>query len=108
MSTLREKRTQQRLNCEVPIVCSPFNQKTCCGAKALNFSPDGIYFEATTVFLPGENIYIKTGDTLSCTGISTAFENFRLSALGEVRWCRRKSKTGDSTYAVGVKYHIPV
>jgi len=108
MSTLREKRMQQRLNCEVPIVCSPFNQKKHCGAKALNFSPDGIYFEATTVFLPGENIYIKIGEILSGPGGSAFIQNFRLSALGEVRWCRRKSKTGDSTYGVGVKYHIPV
>ena len=108
MTTLREKRVQQRLNCEVPIVCSPFNQKNHCGAKALNFSQDGIYFEAATGFLPGENIYIKIGEILSGAGGLTSLENFRLSALGEVRWCRRKFKTDDSPYGVGVKYHIPV
>jgi hypothetical protein len=107
LTTDKEKRRQERYNCETHIRWSYFNTTRFSPAKAINFSRNGLYFESTDNIPPGSTILIKR--EIFPSDVSNKTPEICLPSLivAEVKWCREKAETYGSQFGVGVKYHFP-
>ena len=99
----KEKRMDERYDCEAIIKWSYFNKDRFFNAKILNFSRNGIYVETSHEIKPRTTIFIRVESLLS---ENTKFNDQGcLSSifLGEVKWCNELSIGGMSYYRVGLR-----
>ena len=99
-----EKRRHVRHRCEAVIKWSYFNQEVYFNARLINFSDDGVYFEADRELKPGVSIFLDM-KTISSTMVrSKDHQRPRSVSLGEVQWCIDLSERHQARYGVGVRF----
>jgi len=73
----------------------------------LNYSQNGLYFEAGSAIQAGTSILIRVLKNLDADTVPEISEGFRSMALGEVKWCKEFISEGKTYYGVGVRYYWP-
>ena len=101
MNSNPEQRDKTRFPHETPITLENFEIGLLHGARMLNFSAEGMYFESDYAPLPGTEIYI---------GIENSPHDFSADVYrAQVRWRKQLTdKKSKYTYGVGVKYTQPI
>jgi hypothetical protein len=108
MSDSTEKRCDLRNPCDVLIEWAYFNKPETYGARLLNVSGSGGYFECTTPIIPGATLLIRLHSPTVVEAAEPGHLHFRTTGLGEVKWCRELAAGGPPRFGVGIRYHLPV
>jgi len=106
MSADSEKRAHNRCCDEAPIMYAQLTENQYCfyGAKMVNYSKGGMYFETGYPVRQGLIVSIKRADySADCRGASTYTE-----LRAEVKWCKANLDTDKPYYGAGVKFFSPV
>jgi len=107
MTDSKEKRSDKRIACKIPIPVhiSLFNSKHAIEAQLVDHCMNGICFISEQAFLLGTAIIFKVAYcTLNGSGKSD-LDVLPSIRLGEVKWCRKLPAESSSVYGVGVKYY---
>ena len=108
-----EQRTDRRYACNARIkwtqlnrVASTYGDEVFYGARVLNFSKSGLYFETGHPLKPGITILFRLEGT--CGGVSHLEDGecLRMISLAEVKWCRDMVSKGESFFGIGARYPI--
>jgi hypothetical protein len=102
-----DKRRYERIRCEAAVEWSYFNQDVYFGAKLINFSKSGVYFETDRELKPGASIFLNTKRISPSMIKSKDRQRPRSVSLGEVQWCLDLSAGDKSCYGVGVRFPFP-
>ena len=73
----------------------------------VNYSHDGLYFEADSAIQAGTSILIRVLENLDVDTAPELREGFRSVTLGEVKWCKEFISEGMTYYGIGVRYYEP-
>ena len=100
----KENRMDERYNCDALINWSYFNENQCFGAKIVNISRNGVYFETPDRIKSNTTIFVRLEALLSENMRLPEKECLRTVSIGEVKWCHELSKENCSYYGAGVRY----
>lgn len=98
------KPVHRRYKCEAAITVRHLDAEKRFVAKMLNYSHDGLYFEADTFFAKGSVLHTRLTDGLVIHCESEPDERPHKVGIAEVRWCRPINKDGNRCYGVGLRY----
>lgn len=109
MESNPEKRCEHRQSCDADIEWTYFNRGDCFSARLLNFSKGGGYFISSQPLTPGATVLIRVRDfSPADSKVCDIGTTPRMTALGEVKWCREISGGAAARFGIGVRYHFPV
>lgn len=100
MDTNPEKRNNVRIDHRCPITIENITAGVMHRAKMMNFSDNGIYFEADNLLQPGEEIFVGIDNSPFASVIDT-YECYRVKVV----W-RKKLKKSAFYYGYGAKHTI--
>ena len=95
-----EKRNKARLDHQCPVTIEDLQVGRIYRAKMLNYSENGLYFEADKLLQPGEGVFIGIEDS-SVASLSDTYKCYRAKII----W-RKKLTTSSFYYGYGVKYTV--
>ena len=107
------KRTDRRHACNARImwtqlnrVATTYGEEVYYGARVLNFSKSGLYFETEYPLKPGITILFRLEG--SCSGVYDVEDGecLRTISLAEVKWCRDLISKGEAYFGIGARYPI--
>ena len=106
MTAYTEKRSHARSNYEGPIMYSYYCGNPYCyyGAKMLNHSDGGFYFETNYELHLGSHLCVNRAHS-SPDGYKD--ETYKVHLM-EVKWCQKLLENNKTGYGVGVKYIDPI
>ena len=97
MDTNPEKRNEARIDHRCPVMIENLNAGVIHKAKMLNYSTNGLYFEADNLLEPGDEIFVGMDDSPFAPTKDT-YECYRV----KIMW-RKKLKTSAFYYGYGAK-----
>ena len=100
MDTNPEKRNNARIDHRCVVTIENLNAGRIHKAKMLNFSANGLYFEADNLLQPGDEIFVGIDDS-PFASIKDTYECYRVKIV----W-RKKLKTSAFYYGYGAKHCI--
>lgn len=95
-----EKRNRARLDYQCPVTIEDLQVGRIYRAEMLNYSENGLYFEADRLLQPGEGVFIGIDDS-SVASLAEAYKCYRAKII----W-RRKLTISSYYYGYGVKYTV--
>ncbi len=104
MTASKEKKSDERFDCNIPIVVSPFNSRHSRDALLVTHWVDGVSFISDDAFFLGEAVMLRI----------RSFKDFCSSdigrlpsvSMGEVKWCTKlPADKAPASYEVGIKYY---
>jgi len=102
MDSQFDKRNQERLVHKTPVEIESLQSGVIGNARMVNYSDDGLYFEANELFQPGTEVFI--GIENSPHAGSVTYECYQ----AKIRWGKRL-KNSPYAYGYGAKYvHNPI
>ena len=104
MDSLKEKRINDRLACEVSITCSLFHGKLRHTATAIDFGAEGMRVVSNIAYSPGTPISTRIDNWRQSIPESKNDVKMRAYGIGEVMWCREIATQAGSRYEMGVRY----
>ena len=105
MESSSNKRAYARYNYEAPIMyASEENRYAYYGAKTLNYSLGGLYFEAPYPLQQGMVISIRRADNSPEAKVLSKYTEH----LAEVKWCKAIDSRDKHTFGAGVMFRTPV
>ena len=106
MTAYTEKRSHSRSNYEGPIMYSYYHGNPYCyyGAKMVNYSHGGFYFESNCALHLGSHLYVNRAHS-SPGGYQD--ETYKVHRM-EVKWCQKLLENNKTGFGVGVKYIDPI
>jgi len=101
-----EKRSHARSNCEGPIMYSYCYGNPYCyyGAKMVNYSHGGFYFESNYALHLGSHLCVNRAH---CSPGGYQDETYKVHRM-EVKWCQNLLENNKTGFGVGVKYIDPI
>lgn len=111
MDHSQDKRRTDRFSCSSPVEWVYFNKTESHRAWMRNFSGEGVCLECSRAPLNGATILMRLDGYDDCrSGCRPDMECPwpRSLVLGDVKWCRDISGSGEPRFGVGVKFHLPV
>jgi Tfp pilus assembly protein PilZ len=100
MDTNPEKRNNARIGHQCPVMIENLKAGLMHRAKMMNFSANGLYFEADNLLQPGEEIFVGIDNSPFVSSKDT-YECYRVKIV----W-RKKLKTSAFYYGYGAKHTI--
>jgi Tfp pilus assembly protein PilZ len=100
MDTNPEKRNNARIDHQCPVMIENIKAGLMHRAKMMNFSANGLYFEADNLLQPGEEIFVGIDNSPFVSSKDT-YECYRVKIV----W-RKKLKTSAFYYGYGAKHTI--
>jgi len=100
MSTNPEKRNNARIDHSSPITVENIKAGAMHRARMMNFSADGLYFEADNLLQPGEEIFVGIDNSPFASAKDT-YECYRV----KIAW-RKKLKKSAFYYGYGAKHTV--
>ena len=100
LKTNPEKRNNARIDHRCPVTIENINAGVIHKAKMVNFSANGLYFEADNLLQPGDEIFVGIDDSPFASTKDT-YECYRVKIV----W-RKKLKTSAFYYGYGAKHCI--
>jgi len=100
MAVNSEKRIKARVDYQCLVTIEDLQVGRIYRAKMLNYSENGLYFEADRLLQPGEGIFIGIEDS-SVASLTDTYKCYR----AKIVW-RKKLTTSPFYYGYGVKYTI--
>jgi Tfp pilus assembly protein PilZ len=100
LDTNPEKRNEARIDHRCPVMIENLNAGVIHKAKMMNFSANGLYFEADNLLEPGDEIFVGMDDSPFASTKDT-YECYRV----KIMW-RKKLKTSAFYYGYGAKHTI--
>ncbi len=100
MDTNPEKRNNARIDHQCSVTIENLKAGLMHRAKMMNFSANGLYFEADNLLQPGEEIFVGIDNSPFASSKDT-YECYRVKIV----W-RKKLKTSAFYYGYGAKYTI--
>lgn len=100
MDTNPEKRNNVRMDHRCPVTIENIKAGVMHRAKMMNFSDNGLYFEADNLLQPGEEIFVGIDDSPFASSKDT-YECYRVKIV----W-RKKLKKSAFYYGYGAKHTI--
>jgi len=105
MEASSNKRAYARHNSEAPIMyASEENQYAYYGAKTLNYSMGGLYFEGPYPLQQGMVISIRKADNSTHAKVLSKYTEH----LAEVKWCKKIDFKDKHIFGAGVMFQAPV
>jgi Tfp pilus assembly protein PilZ len=95
-----EKRNKARVDYRCPVTIEDLQVGRIYRAKMLNYSENGLYFEADKLLQPGEGVFIGIEDS-SVASLSDTYKCYRAKII----W-RKKLTASSFYYGYGVKYTV--
>ncbi len=98
------KPSHRRYKCEAAVTVRHLNDEETINGKMLNYSHNGLYFEADSFFATGSILHIRMNNGLIIHSNPGPEEKPHRVGIAEVRWCRPVQKDDDFCYGVGLRY----
>ena len=101
-----KKRRHTRYNYENPIMYCCYYENPYCyyGAKMVNYSNGGLYFESNYPLNPGSYLCVNRSQTSPGDYHDEIYKVHRM----EVKWCHKLGENHKTGYGVGVKHIDPI
>jgi len=101
----KEKRQEQRYNCDAIIKWSYFNRRDFYIAEVKNLSTSGLYFVSSHPVLPSSTLVIRT-ENFNPNHSKTKDHIFlRTIYVADIKWCQEFVKNNSYYYGVGVRFN---
>lgn len=101
----KEKRQEQRYNCDAIIKWSYFNRRDFYIAEVKNLSTSGLYFVSSHPVLPSSTLVIRT-ENFNPNHSKTKDHIFlRTIYVADIKWCQEFVKNNLHYYGVGVRFN---
>jgi hypothetical protein len=101
-----ERRISDRRSLRLPLVMCVFNQTTAFEGFLINSSEDGICAETGCSIVPGTSLWVRMSAGPSGKKVEFLTPESRVTALGQVKWCRAIHEGESPIYRTGIRcYH---
>ena len=107
MTVSKDERSDERFDCKIPIVVSPFNSRHSRDALLVTHWADGVSFISDDAFFLGEAVMCRIRSFKDFC--SSDLERLPSISTGEVKWCKKlPADEAPASYEVGIKYYPQV
>lgn len=100
----KDRRSDKRMDCKIPIVVSTFISKHSMDALLVDHCTDGVSFISNDAFLQGTAIFIRVAYSTLKNFCNSDLEKLPSISIGEVKWCEMLPAEAATAYKVGLKY----